>query len=585
MKTLKLKRRQASGDPGAYQAAVLAGYEGRVRAALESSDRMEFARRLWAKDPTLWKTEPQHQEIARQRLGWLTVADQMAEHWPELRAVVQEVRAASFRHAVLLGMGGSSLCPQVLRQTFGSAPGYPDLAVLDTTDPAAILSLERSLDLAKAIFIASTKSGTTTETLSFYAYFYEKVRAVRGDRSGENFVAITDRGTPLEKIAQERGFRRIFLNPPDIGGRYSALSYFGLVPAALMGLDVETLLDRGQGMAQACGPMVPAARSPGLWLGAILAELTRAGKDKVTFVSSQDISAFGYWAEQLLAESTGKEGQGLIPVQGEPLGSTAIYGHDRLFIYLRLDSDATLDAGVRALEEAGHPVVTLRLRDACDLGGEFFRWEVATATAGALLGINPFDEPNVQESKDNTKRALSQYLSSGSLPEEAPAVTQGGVSLYGAAGPNGSLASSLAAFLAQARPGDYLALQAYLPPIPPYETALQAIRLGLRDRLRVAATLGYGPRFLHSTGQLHKGGPDTGLFVQITADDTQDLPIPGESYTFGILKRAQALGDLEALRSKGRRVVRLHLGPDVEAGLKWLTGAIGTMAGHHNCGF
>ena len=556
--------------------AALGEHRQRLEERLRSLEEQGFTRRLWAKDATLWKSGADEQRAIKNRLGWLTVTESMLEQCDRLHAFAAEVKEAGFQRAVLLGMGGSSLAPEVFQRTFGPAAGHPDLAVLDTTDPAAIMALERRLDIARTLFIVSSKSGTTTETLALYRYFFDKVRAAKGPRAGENLVAITDPGTPLEHLACENGFRRCFLNPADIGGRYSALSYFGLVPAAILGMDIDRLLDGAEALVQASASCIPPQDNPGIWLGAILGELAKAGRDKVTLLSSPAVAAFGAWLEQLLAESTGKEGGGLIPVDGEPLGEPAAYSDDRLFIHLHLDGQADgLDEELRALETAGHPVIRLRLANAYDLGQEFFRWEVATAAASAILGINPFDEPNVRESKENTDRVLKQQAQT----QRAPLFQEDGLALYcdeetatalrKAAG-DGPLAAYLAAHLRRARPGDYLALMAYLPPWPEHDEALQAIRLRLRDALRLATTLGYGPRFLHSTGQLHKGGPDKGVFVQLTVDDPEELPIPGEAYGFSALKQAQALGDLISLQSKGRRVVRIHLGRDVGASLRRL---------------
>ena len=554
-----------------------------VDATLARLEEQKFPQRLWERDPSLWKNDPGHQAVIRNALGWLRVSHAMLGHFDAIASFVQEVRAAGFTQAVVLGMGGSSLCPDVCRATFGTAPGFLQLHVLDSTVPASVAGIAESVDLAHTLFIVSSKSGGTVEPNSFFKYFYERVRALKGERAGENFVAITDPGTALEKLASEKKFRRVFPGVPDIGGRYSALSNFGMVPAALAGVDVQTLLERAERMVHASGACVPAKENPGMVLGATLAEAARGGRDKITFVISRGIESFADWVEQLIAESTGKEGKGLLPVAGEPLGDPGVYGNDRIFVHLELETEAegSVEQALGALEAAGHPVIRISLRDKFDLGQEFFRWEVATATAGALLGIDPFDQPNVQESKDNTNRLLQQFLSQGKFGEEGPALEAEGLQFYcspeiraslgmaqGAPGGKWPLPEGfLAAFLSQARPGDYVALMAYLEPSAEHTAALQSVRARLRDSLRLATTLGYGPRFLHSTGQLHKGGPNKGLFIQITADDAQDLPIPGEPYSFSILKQAQALGDLRSLESKQRRVVRLHLGKDVPAQL------------------
>jgi transaldolase/glucose-6-phosphate isomerase len=555
--------------------AALGQYRQQVEKRLRSLEQEGFARRLWAKDATLWESGEAEQRAIENRLGWLGAAGSVLEHCDRLRAFATEVKEAGFRRAVLLGMGGSSLAPEVFQRTFGPATGNPDLVVLDTTDPAAILAVGRDLDLARTLFIVSSKSGTTTETSSLYRYFFEKVRALKGPRAGENFVAITDPDTPLERLAGENGFRRCYLNAADIGGRYSALSYFGLVPAAVLGIDVERLLDGAEALAQTSASRVAPADNPGVWLGAILGELAKAGRDKVTLVPSPALAAFGAWVEQLLAESTGKEGRGLIPVDREPPGEPAVYGDDRLFVHLHLDGQADgLDEKLSALEAAGHPIVRLRLADTYDLGREFFRWEVATATAGAVLGVDPFDEPNVRESKDNTTRLLKE-----GVPTSQPVLEEDGLALYcdeetatalGKTAADVSLGALLTSHFRRARPGDYLALMAYLPPWPEHDDILQSIRLRLRDGLHLATTLGYGPRFLHSTGQLHKGGPDKAVFVQLTVDDPNEVAIPGEAYGFSTLKQAQALGDLTSLQTRGRRIVRIHLGRDVAAGLRRL---------------
>jgi glucose-6-phosphate isomerase len=420
----------------------------------------------------------------------------------------------------------------VLWRTFGAAPGFPALHVLDSTDPRAVHDAERGGDLSKTLFIISSKSGTTQESDSFFRYFWERTGA-----RGSQFVAITDPGTPLEQLAAERGFRRAFSNPADIGGRYSALSFFGLVPAALIGVDVQTLLHRAHRMAEACAACVTTLENPAAWLGAILGESALAGRDKATFVLSPGISSFGLWVEQLIAESTGKEGKGVLPVADEPLGAPQVYGEDRVFVSMALagESDPEIESRLAALEKAHHPVIHLRLEDRYDLGQEFFRWEFATAVVGAALRINPFDQPNVAESKANTKAVLAKR----GAPSQAAS------------------AAELEKFLAGIQPGDYLAIMAYLPPTPENDRRLAAIRLRLRDHLKVATTLGYGPRFLHSTGQLHKGGPPKGHFLQITGRAELDLPIPGEPFSFGQLEAAQAEGDLAALRSRGRPAIRI----------------------------
>ncbi len=567
---------------GTRQRAELGALQSAVDATLERADREEFGRRVWEKDPALWKPNPEEQSEITDRLGWLTVVDEMIAALPRLVEFREDVRAAGFTHAVLLGMGGSSLAPEVLRRTFGVGEGLPDLIVLDSTDPATLLDVERRIELPRTLFIVASKSGGTIETLSHFTYFYEKVRAIAGNDAGAQFVAITDPDTKLDQLAQSHRFRAIFRNPPDIGGRYSALSYFGLVPAALIGVDVGKLLERANVMRNACQGGVPAHENPGIWLGVIMGTLAQHGRDKVTLTISPEIGTFGYWIEQLIAESTGKEGRGLLPVEGETLGLRGDYGTDRLFVYIRTDKGyaPAQDEAVERLMANGEPVVTLAIADAYDVGAEFFRWEFATAMAGAVIGINAFDQPNVQEAKDNTNKLLAEYAQTGALPQppallrtEHVSVVAGGEQARRLADAV-SLQAALESFAEESRAGDYLALLAYIERTPETETALQTIRLRLRNLRRIATTLGYGPRFQHSTGQLHKGGPNTGLFIQFVANDTVDAPIPGEPYTFSVLKQAQALGDLQSLQAHGRRVVRVHLGRDIAAGLDEVVRAV-----------
>ncbi|HVA00871.1 MAG TPA: bifunctional transaldolase/phosoglucose isomerase [Terriglobia bacterium] len=584
--SIEEKKKKILGAAAGRALTVPGSLSKSVQNTLAKLEEQKFSKRLWERDASLWKSEPEPQKIIRNALGWLTIAREMRGRQDSLIAFAKEAQQAGFRHAVLLGMGGSSLCPDVLRATFGTAPGYLNLQVLDSTVPANIARVEKSIDLAKTLFLVSSKSGGTTETLSFYKYFYEQVRKVKGGKAGENFVAITDPGTGLEKLAKERNFRHVFPGAPDIGGRYSALSNFGIVPAALIGLDIKDVLDRAERMMEACGPGAALRDNPGVILGVILAEAARAGRDKVTLVISPAVETFADWAEQLIAESTGKEGKGLVPVAGEALGEPANYANDRVFVRLRLasDSDDATAQKLQALEEAGHPVIRIELESKLDLAQEFFRWEVATATAGALLGINAFDQPNVQESKDNTKRLLEQVRSKGKLPAESAVLVSDGLEFYCDAETHAAIEKRtkggnsaeglLAGFFEQARPGDYAALMAYLERTPEIESQLQSLRLELRNALRAATSLGFGPRFLHSTGQLHKGGPNTGLFLQITAADSQDLAIPGEPYTFSVLKQAQALGDLQSLESKKRRVLRVHLAEKTPAGLERLSKAL-----------
>jgi glucose-6-phosphate isomerase len=541
-----------------------------------------FLRRCGARDPGLWKPDEASARVIRNRMGWLSSADRMMDHVDEIRRVAEGVGRSGIRHVVLLGMGGSSLCPDVLRQTFPRVKGYPELLVLDSTDPGAVRDIERAIRPERSLFIVASKSGTTTESQMFFQYFHDKVRrAVKPGNPGDHFIAITDPGTPLEELARAQLFRHCFLNPPDIGGRYSALSYFGMVPAAIIGLDIARLLDRGERMIQCTRPSLPIADCPPVALGAALGALSRQGRDKVTFVTAAQIATFGYWVEQLIAESTGKEGKGIVPVEGEALGPPSSYGSDRVFVHLKLRgrSAAPLERSLAGLQRAGHPVITIQLEDLYDLGTEFNRWEIATAAAGSIMKINPFDEPNVKESKDNTNRVLAAYRKDGRLPSPAPALTDQGIEAFGWIPRHDGKAPAdlrelLAGLCGAAKPGDYIALMAWLPMRPEIARRLAKLRQMLRARCRVATTLGFGPRFLHSTGQLHKGGAGNGLFVQITADKRTDVPIPGEPFTFGVLQAAQAAGDFESLSTRKLRAVRLHLGVQVEKDLDKLAAAL-----------
>ena len=562
------KRDASSAELSGWQSLELGEYQRAVARRLAELKQSGFISRLWNREPELWSGDAAAQAIIRDSLGWLDVARTMAANRELLTLLLDEALAAGFRRVVHMGMGGSSLAPLVLgRMIPAGGRGLP-LSILDTTDPATVLAVEAAAPLEKTLFIVASKSGTTAEPLAFDDYFFHAVARLKGERAGENFIAITDPDSPLAASADARGFRHVFLNFPDIGGRYSALSFFGLVPAALAGIDIARLLARAGRMESACAASVPAEENPGLVLGAVLGELGRHGRDKITFVAEPQIAPLALWLEQLLAESTGKQGKGLLPVAGEELGTPADYGSDRLFVYLSREGGGSLAAGVDRLKDAGQPVVAIGVEDPYDLGQEFFRWEMATAVAGAVLEIDPFDQPNVQESKDNTNRLLAEVEKRGELPAESPLLIEEPLSLYheGFVPPAASIEAALDEFLGQARPGDYVALMAYLTEEEPAAATLARIRDDLRNRLRLATTLGYGPRFLHSTGQFHKGGPDTGLFLQLTCDDARDALIPGKGYGFGTFRHAQAQGDLEALRRHGRRVMRIHLGRGADAG-------------------
>ena len=528
-----------------------------VEETLRFLEGHEFLDRLWVKDATLWKGDA---ATVRNRLGWLTSPTIMRSHAEDIRTFADEIRRLQYSQVVLLGMGGSSLAGEVFNETFDSKMGFPDMLVLDSTDPAAVKHVIDTVNLGRALFVVSSKSGTTAETLAAYSFFRGQVEAAASPRPGMQFVAITDPGRPLDKLATETGFRRTFLNPASIGGRFSALSFFGLVPAALIGVDIKILLERAHGMVETCGNEVGVRGNPAVQLGAVLAGLARAGRDKVTLVLSEKIRALGSWIEQLLAESLGKDGTGLVPVADEPLGAPSVYGDDRIFVSIVLEGDTTHDAALAKLSDAGHPVLRLTLKDPMDLGAEFFRWELATATAGAVLGVNPFDEPDVAHGKEQTSTLLTEWRRSRRLPEWPSDVEEDGLVLMTKSNKKPtSVSKGLAAHLAQAGPGDYLAIQAYLTPTADAWRTLQEIRVALRDRLRIATTVGWGPRYLHSTGQLHKGGPTSGLFIQITGEDREDVAIPGAGHGFSTLKAAQALGDLQSLRDGARRVIRLHL--------------------------
>jgi len=539
-------------------------------------------RRLWQRDATLWTGTDE-----ANWLGWLDITEkQLAEH-ENLRKVAEDAKNSGFSDVLLLGMGGSSLCPEVLRMTYGKSAGYPELHVLDSTDPAQIKSFGDKIDPAKTLFIVSSKSGSTLEPNIFKQYFFERTKqAVGAEKAGSHFIAITDPGSKMQQVAETDKFRHIFPGVPSIGGRYSALSNFGMVPAAVMGLDTKKFLERTEEMVEACASCVAVEENPGVVLGLILGSAAKAGRDKVTIITSPGIYDLGAWLEQLLAESTGKQGKGIIPVDRETIGAPDVYGNDRVFAYLRLDSapDAQQDAQVAALEKAGHPVVRIAVGDKYDLGQEFFRWEIATAVAGSILGINAFNQPDVEASKIATKSLTSEYEKSGSLPPEKPILEDKGVKLFTdeknasdlakAAGSDKSLAGYLKAHFGRIKAGDYFAVLGYIQMNEPHEKALQTIRHTLRDKKHVATCLGFGPRFLHSTGQAYKGGPNSGVFLQITCDDAKDLPVPGQKYTFGIVKAAQARGDFQVLAERGRRALRVHLGADLESGLRTLQDAV-----------
>jgi len=556
----------------------LGDYQALVKTALDELNQRDIITRIWHEDHTVWSPNPT--EIAN-RLGWLYSPEEMLDRLPQMEALAYAVRQADYTHALLLGMGGSSLAPELFGQVFSeehsSASMGLSLHILDTIAPETILNLTRHLDPSRTLFIVSTKSGTTEETLSLFKYFYNwSLTSLGPENCGEHFIAITDPGSKLEALARKLRFRAVFLNNPNIGGRYSALSYFGLIPAALAGVDVERLLLNANKMAQSCHASMPVSQNPAVQLGIILGEMARAGRDKATFILSPQLAAFGNWVEQLIAESTGKEQRGILPVVGEPLISPEYYGEDRLFISLGLGRTSVAPTQWRSLEAAGHPTLRLTLNDIYDLGGQFFLWEMATAIAGQRLGINPFDQPNVEATKTLTREMVAVYKETGSLPQLTPAFISNEVEVYGLIDGNDPV-EALSHFLSQAQPNGYLALQAFLAPESTTTQALETLRLRLLQKSHLATTLGYGPRFLHSTGQLHKGDAGKGLFIQFTAENSQDLSIPDEaggntsSLTFGTLLMAQALGDYQALRQAGRKVLRFHFKIQPDIGIRALS--------------
>ncbi|HEX6045596.1 MAG TPA: hypothetical protein VFZ22_13980 [Pyrinomonadaceae bacterium] len=527
----------------------------RLNNALREAEEADVAKRIWRKDASLWKDDDASHKQIRNSLGWLTVPDEMIGVAGDLIEFANSIRHRGFKHVMVCGMGGSSLCPEVLARTFGPQQGFPELLVLDSTDPDVIARFRDQIDIDHCLFVIASKSGTTTEPTVFYKYWYDELSKRRKD-PGENFVAITDPGSPLVDTASELGFQRTFLNQADIGGRYSALSYFGMAPAALMGIDVHKFLDRAKQAEQQFSAVMPVASNDALKLGTILGECANAGRDKLTLVIDPQIETLGLWIEQLIAESTGKQDKGILPVAGEPLGDPSTYGDDRVFVSISIgeiaqDTKTHLDL----LADAGHPVIHRTLTDVYDLSAEFFAWEFATACAGWRLGINPFDQPNVQEAKDATRELLSEFTKTGQLPEAEKPVADD---------------DAIRAQVKSIKPHDYVAFLNYIEETPEIDRKLQELRTTVRDRTKCATTTGYGPRFLHSTGQLHKGGSNSGVFFQISGDDKVDFPVPGEPYTFSILKQAQALGDFRALSSRGRRVVRVDLGSNAVAGLNHL---------------
>lgn len=589
MTALEDKRVKMLGDNLSTQAISYGTLKKEVEAAYASLDEKHLGARLYAKDPYLWKTDDATAKMIKESMGWITIPESYADVIKELTTFSEKIKNEGYKYTVLLGMGGSSLCSEVARETYGTARGYLELLVLDNTDPAAIKDVEDKVDMERTLFIAASKSGGTAETISFFKYFYAQMQQKGIADPGKNFVAITDPGSPLVKMANDYKFRMTFLNDTEIGGRYSVLSNFGLLPMALMGVDINALLQSAKQMRVGSDAFVPAASNPSISLGVMMGVCQRHGRDKITFVLSSSISSFGYWVEQLLAESTGKEGKGLVPVNGEALGSPEVYGNDRLFVhmYLPTDNNTANEEKLKALEAAGHPVVRIKVKDKIALGGEYYRWELAVAVAGMVIGINPFDQPNVAESKKNTNNLLEEWQQNGSFKQVEPLMEVDGFTIYGSkeVAPiknSGNVSDALSKFGSLAKPGDYIAFLPYFLMTDARSKILQAWRMKTRNKFKEATTLLNGPRYLHSTGQLHKGGPDTGLYIILVGDETADLPIPDEKYGFATLHTAQSLGDYRSLDDKGRRVIRITLGKDIDGGLARLWSLIEQTSAIHS---
>jgi glucose-6-phosphate isomerase len=571
-----------------FRLAIPSDLRGAVGAAAADWQANRKIERFWKKDPSLWTRDGEEQWM-----GWIDIVERQQKDLSSLAELGGDVRSAGFKSALLLGMGGSSLCPEVLAKTFGPQPEFPALHIVDSTDPAQVLAACAAVDLGESLVIVASKSGSTLEPNILKQFFYEQVRRVVGaENVGSHFVAITDPGSKMEQVAKHDGFRYIFYGDPEIGGRYSALSNFGVVAATVAGLKVGKLLDEAaKGVASAKEPI---RNNPGVQLGLLLGSAANAGRDKITIFTSPEIYDLGAWLEQLIAESTGKQGKGITPVDREAIGAPEVYGNDRVFAYVRLKSAADasaqsdLDAKVAALEAAGHPVVYIEIEDLYEIFGQFFTWEIATAVAGSVIGINPFNQPDVEAAKIETRTLTTEYEETGTLPERQPVLKEAGIELYAteayaaqlrAQAPTDTLTGFLRAHLSELRAGDYFAALAFLPMFPEHEAAIQVLRHGVRDRKHVATCLGFGPRFLHSTGQDYKGGPNTGVFLQITAKHAEDAEIPGQRYSFGVVIDAQAAGDLAVLEARGRRALRVHLGADVSAGLNALNAAVAAALG------
>ncbi len=567
-----------------FRLAIPAGLRGAVDAVTADWTSNNKVDRFWKKDASLWTKDGEEKWM-----GWIDIVERQQKDMSELAELGGDIESADFKSALLLGMGGSSLCPEVLAKTFGPQEGFPELHIVDSTDPAQVMAACEEVDLGETLVIVASKSGSTLEPNILKQFFFDEVRRVVGqDNVGERFIAITDPGSKMEQVAKSDGFRYIFYGDPEIGGRYSALSSFGMVAATVAGLKIGKLVEEaGKGVV---GAKQPVENNPGVQLGLLLGSAANAGRDKITIFTSPEIYDLGAWLEQLIAESTGKQGKGITPVDRETIGAPEVYGNDRVFAYVRLKStaDTDLDAKVAALEAAGHPVAHFEIEDLYEIFGQFFIWEMATAVAGSVIGINPFNQPDVEAAKVETRRLTDEYEKTGALPVRKPVLTESGIELYAtdayavelrAAAPTDTLTGFLRAHLNQLRAGDYFATLAFLPMFPEHEAAIQVLRHKVRDKKRVATCLGFGPRFLHSTGQDYKGGPNTGVFLQITAKHTDDVNIPGQQYTFGVVIDAQAAGDLAVLESRGRRALRVHLGGNVAAGLNTLNAAVAAALG------
>jgi transaldolase/glucose-6-phosphate isomerase len=547
-------------EPGIYQSDF--------NRRLKQMEAQNFAKRFWNKDKDLWKDH-----YAVSFMGWIDVLDSMLDAVPAIEEFCHSKSISGFKYAVLLGMGGSSMAPLVFQQTFKDTNPNIKLIVLDTTDPKTIQKVENEIAIAKTLFIVSSKSGNTAEIMALYDYFFDRVYKIKEERAGENFIAITDQHSPLTGLAKRKQFRKVFINYSDIGGRFSALSYFGIVPAALMGINVREILERAKIMAQSCGPEKPIFENPGVTLGAAMAELAIHGCDKLTYLLPPELSSFGLWLEQLIAESTGKEGKGILPVNGNPLIELDTYGKDRFFVSMQFSSQQNNIQKLKELIALQYPVINILIKDKLDIGQEFFRWEIATAVAGAIMGINPFDQPNVQESKTKTNQLLKKVEQAGCLPEMEPIHIENTLQYYGTPQEKNMIGEKidgkllLENFFALAKAGNYIALQVYLPEEPEVEKYLLDIQINLQKSLHLPVTTQFGPRYLHSTGQYHKGGPNNGFFIQFVANSSEGIHIPGQSYTFGLLKRAQAVGDMQALIDHNRKVLLIDTGKDYINGL------------------